>query len=34
LSRTKTMDAELYNSLLEKLVLKGFDKNKIIKMVQ
>ena len=34
LSRTKTMDAKLYNSLLEKLVIKGFDKNKIIKMVQ
>jgi len=34
LSRNKTMDVGLYNSLLEKLVIKGFERNKIIKMVQ
>lgn len=34
LSRNKTLDAALYNSLLEKLVIKGFERNKIIKMVQ
>jgi len=34
LSRTKTMDETLYNSLIAGLVKKGFDKAKIIKMVQ
>ena len=34
LSRTKTMDEILYNSLIDSLVKKGFDKQKIVKMVQ
>ncbi|MEI8085170.1 MAG: lipocalin family protein [Paludibacter sp.] len=34
LSRTKTMDETLYNSLIDSLVTKGFDKQKIVKMVQ
>ncbi len=34
LSRNKIMDTELYNSLIEKLEIKGFEKNKIIKMKQ
>lgn len=34
LSRTPKMEEVLYNSLIERLVKKGFDKNKIVKMVQ
>jgi apolipoprotein D and lipocalin family protein len=34
LSRTAKMDNSLYNSLLDKLVKRGFDKSKIVKMVQ
>lgn len=34
LSRTKYMDETLFNSLIDKLVRKGFDKQKIVKMVQ
>ena len=34
LSRTSKMEEELYNSLIEKLVKKGFDKTKILKMKQ
>jgi apolipoprotein D and lipocalin family protein len=34
LSRTQKMDNALYNSLLDKLVKRGFDKGKIVKMVQ
>lgn len=34
LSRTKVMNDELYNSLIDKLVLNGFERVKIVKMVQ
>ena len=34
LSRTPKMDDALYNSLIEKLVARGFEKEKIVKMVQ
>lgn len=34
LSRSRKMDEKLYNSLIDKLVNNGFDKNKIEKMVQ
>lgn len=34
LSRTPAMDDKLYNSLVAKLVDRGFDKKKIVKMVQ
>ena len=34
LSRTPNMDETLYNSLIAKLVEKGFEKEKIVKMVQ
>jgi len=34
LSRTPKMDVVLYNSLINKLVEKGFKKEKIVKMVQ
>ncbi len=34
LSRTKTMDEKLFNSLIDKLVKNGFEKEKIVKMVQ
>jgi apolipoprotein D and lipocalin family protein len=34
LSRTPKMDTALYNSLVAKLVEKGFEKEKIVKMVQ
>jgi len=34
LSRTSKMDEILYNSLIDKLVKNGFDKDKIVKMVQ
>ena len=34
LSRAPKMDGKLYNSLIDKLVLKGFDKEKIVRMIQ
>jgi len=34
LSRTPRMEAALYNSLITKLVERGFEKDKIVKMVQ
>jgi apolipoprotein D and lipocalin family protein len=34
LSRTPNMDETLYNSLIAKLVEKGFEKEKIVKMIQ
>lgn len=34
LSRTRKMDEKLYNSLIDKLAKNGFDKNKIVKMIQ
>ncbi len=34
LSRNQRMDEVLYNSLIDKLVMNGFDKRKIVKMVQ
>ena len=34
LSRTKTMDDTLYNSLIDRLVKRGYEKERIVKMIQ